>query len=227
MSFIVDDYPVAAGQELPIHAEGKYFAILDSDYPVTVKFKQNNSVFGYANGVTFGFSAPFEKGFSSVSIKTDDVSKAQTVKLAFTDDPVLYQKLVGNVTVTNAPDITSLINPLTPPTLDTHFTYIGVSTALQTIVAPAANTGGVIIYGMSMRSNLAISRIMGKTSAPASPSDITAITLMVNLSNDSAGMDEGDQDIVLPFILPAGMGLYAQKNGTNVNDYMSVNYKVL
>ena len=117
---------------------------------------------------------------------------------------------------------------ITPPRAVTGFFYVGADVALQTIVAPAANTKGIVVTAAHAfpRNDGTRSRVMAKTSAPASVTDTSALTLAHSiLLLNGAGQFFGG--IALPIVLPPGVGLYAQKDDVNVAGGFSCDYELL
>lgn len=107
-------------------------------------------------------------------------------------------------------DITAidLIRAVTPPSLRTTPYYrLSSSTALNTIVTPAANTAGVVVSpGVLYSAGGSVQeRLMAKASAPSAWNDPAAITIAVLMANaDYSRNFDG------PFVVPAGFGLYEQ-----------------
>ena len=112
---------------------------------------------------------------------------------------------------------------ITPPQLVTPFFYVGIDTALQTIVAPASNTKGVRILGAFAWgfSTGLVSRVMAKASAPVSALDTAALTLAMN------GSVGGTGSLFNEVVLPPGIGIYAQKEDANGSSGFALNYEVL
>lgn len=124
-----------------------------------------------------------------------------------------------NVSVSGS--ITGIAEPL-PPMMMSGVGYFGAinTTALQTIVAPAANTGGVVVRGIQMLISSNHTRVMTKASAPASINDATAKTLALcsfSVSTFNSG--------AFPYTIPAGEGIYIISAGTN--SLVGINYEVL
>lgn len=134
-------------------------------------------------------------------------------------------ELSGTVTVSSIvtpPTIQAITDPSPPHPLGTNYTRLNASAALVTIVTPAANTAGVIVYGCHIAS-AAWARVMAKTSAPASYSDAAANTIAANASNSYVAKNN---EQVMPVLVPIGMGLYEQNSGASTT-FVSVNYEVL
>lgn len=235
MSFVIDDYIIAAGQHLPIEEMGNYFVIMDSDAAVTVTIKQNRNPIGVANNVTFGFAfGPTKTPFTDVSIYS---ATTQTLKLAFTDDPVLYQKLVGEVSIAGTlpafatnPDINQIVQPvniLRQPALDisvTSYQRTSAASALNTIVTPAANVSGVEITNLALRAdNSAQVRVMIKQTAPAAWSDGTVIARIIA----TGGSQYQSHNMAQRLKIPGGYGLYEQSDSATGTTAVDLAYEVL
>lgn len=161
--------------------------------------------------------------FDLVEIYSTD---AQNV-IAFTGfGDVAYTRSQGDVTVTNAPNITTvaLVSAVTPKSLSVGYYRESATAALGTIVAPASNTAGVEVYAAFVMhgTNGQTCRVMAKTTAPANALDATANTLATALAGYSVIGSSG-----FPFLLPAGMGLYEQSSGAAANSLVAVNYRIL
>ena len=94
-----------------------------------------------------------------------------------------------------------------------------VSSSLYTVFTPASNTNGVIVKAISTRQSGNVLRLMIKQSAPTSFTDGVGIV--------AHGYAEGHKDVVLPFKIPAGYGLYYQVDGATSNSPIQINYEVL
>ena len=107
----------------------------------------------------------------------------------------------------------------------TGFFYAGADVALQTIVAPAANTNGVIVTsaGMHVITDNTRARVMAKASAPTSVDDSTALTLCIG----GYGLIKPTLVSSMPCVLPPGVGLYAQKSDANAGATYFCDYEVL
>ena len=123
-------------------------------------------------------------------------------------------------------DISSIgmiINPVqvSAGTFSSHLYAVIASAALQTLITPAANTGGIKIYGVTTQAGTGISvRMMYKASAPASFDDTAAGTIQWS-----------DQSVVhttlaLPIVVPAGQGVYFQSSGA-INSRYGLEYEAL
>ncbi len=114
----------------------------------------------------------------------------------------------------------------TPPKLATTFNVFQTTAALQTIVAPASNTKGIIVYGAwasnSVGMGTQLTRVMAKSSTPTAANDANANTLAV-----SGNGLPGSVGQAFPIVLPAGVGLYAQCLVGNVNAGYGVEIELL
>lgn len=119
-----------------------------------------------------------------------------------------------------------LVSAITPPSIRTtpYFRY-SVSSALNTIVAPAANTAGVRV-GRGLIGHVSSTmwmRLMMKASAPATYDDAAAITLSA-IRTTSPNLERSWES---EFIVPAGYGLYEQSNEAINPSYAQLGYTVL
>lgn len=97
--------------------------------------------------------------------------------------------------------------------------------ALQTIVAPASNTKGIIVLAAAAQFNVASAnpiRIMHKATAPATLDDTTAKTILLH-----AGSLNANGAAQMPYLIPAGDGLYEQTGTSADVSKVSVVYTVL
>ena len=116
---------------------------------------------------------------------------------------------------------------ITPPTLKSTFNVFQTGATLQTIVAPAANTKGVVVLGAWVSDNTgmvsALTRVMAKTTAPTGANDVAANTLAVSGNAIPSGL----VGMGFPVVLAPGVGLYAQGLVGNANAGYGVEYEVL
>ena len=152
---------------------------------------------------------------------------AQTVTVLLTEGQFKTGELTGRVSISNAPNI-GTVAAITPPALATPYYRNSVSTSLQTLVTPAANTAGVVVYGMTgwvySAGGYAV-RIMAKTSPPASIQDAAAHTLLYVATCVGQPLGSTSQ-IALPVMLPSGTGLYEQSSD-GTGSVVTVTYEVL
>ena len=116
---------------------------------------------------------------------------------------------------------------VTPHTLRSTFNLFSIGATLQTIVAPASNTKGVIVLGAWVEDNNEVYvnnliRIMAKSTAPTGSNDTAANTLAINGSGTAPHLG-----VALPVVLPPGVGLYAQATVLNANGAYGAEYEVL
>ena len=105
--------------------------------------------------------------------------------------------------------------------------YAGIATTLQTIVTAAANTAGIIIFGCgAVVDGADKARVMSKSSAPSSVDDTAARTLAF-ASGSGTGSLISQHYGSLPWLIPPGEGLYAQKTATGADSGFSIQYEVL
>ena len=117
----------------------------------------------------------------------------------------------------------------TPPTLRGSTYRVDLpGTALQTLIAPASNVAGVVIYAYWCIYNSGPSRLMAKSAAPTAWSDAAARTIGAFLNQASVGRVMQDGSCALPIILLPGEGLYFQGNGVGTAEsFVDVNAEIL
>mgnify|MGYP001615637894 CR=1 FL=1 len=105
----------------------------------------------------------------------------------------------------------------------TAYYRFSISIALNTIVAPAANTKGIRVRYARVQAYSGVTRLMAKTSAPADVTDGVEI-LGAAVTGSVANIY-----VVLPDekIIPPGFGLYEQSNNGAQEGIVSVDYEVL
>lgn len=102
-----------------------------------------------------------------------------------------------------------------------------LGTTLQTIVTPAANTNGIHVDQLLLRTSAGNgANVMTKASAPTSWNDAASESLLYVNANVTYGNNSGRNDQIMPYIIPAGLGLYAQANG-GTNNALLVRGEVL
>lgn len=84
--------------------------------------------------------------------------------------------------------------------------------ALVTLIAPAANTKGVVLYAVSIF-HFNLCRLMSKNSAPAAWTDSAARTIVYGLTNSTYYSQPLTTKLTLPLIILPGEGIYFQSDG--------------
>lgn len=105
-------------------------------------------------------------------------------------------------------------------------TYLALknSVVVSTIVAPASNNFGIIIYQYNIAAHNGKSvRFASKTSAPTGFTDTTADTLFTAYRISSA---EIIQNVNMPIRIPPGYGLYEVPDAIAGTFFISMHYKV-
>lgn len=233
MRFKVKNYTIPAGSNKPIMFPSRFFFLLESESAVDITFVKNHSAVGEVDEVLQGFShGPTSDLFDGVKISSTDGS-AQTVKVCMGTDPTDYRRIVGSVVLTGGSIATvgSITDPvavsgITPLSLD-GYSYFGVTsatTAVGTLVTPAANVNGVEIASISLLQTGGSVRLSKKTTAVAGWFDGEVLAMW---EHTSANGRHGQSDIVLPHIVPAGYGLYESSNTAATSHNTHVNFKVL
>ena len=132
-------------------------------------------------------------------------------------DPVTVQGITDPVTVQGITD------PLSPQDITGAVSYgrYSASSTLNTILSPASNVNGCIVYMTLAGVYSGVVSIMAKQTAPTGPLDTGAIYLDSNWSMNRISKT------TLPLLVPAGFGLYEQSNTTSYSSQAQLVYKVL
>jgi hypothetical protein len=88
-----DKLEFAGPDEIPVYEAGRYFRVLDADYPVTVRFLGADSG-GPELEVDPGIGVPVPGGFDWLLVRSE---KAQTVRYTVWDEPVDDNRRTGQV----------------------------------------------------------------------------------------------------------------------------------
>jgi len=112
---------------------------------------------------------------------------------------------------------------LDPNTLSSSYWNSNILSSVITILSPASNVNGVIVLSSWLSFvGFGQARIMAKTSAPTGVNDTSANTLC-HLSAASTLLENASN--TEPTFLPAGYGIYANKNTTNAGEFV-VEYEI-
>lgn len=205
-----ESYIIPAGGKAPI-GTGHYFRLLTADSPVDVYIYTPGGVEVHKN-VKGGFNfraIDYETGEGQIYTKIDVVSAvAQTIEAYNGLGLVGYDRLAlqGSIdTNVTAMPIRTIGNWL--------FQSFAMGTTMYGVVVPASNVNGVRIDQMFIRSEPgALTRIMTKTTTPTSTADVAATTLMAVRTSGVNEIHSENQIMQLPFIVPAGYGIYANSD---------------
>lgn len=96
-------------------------------------------------------------------------------------------------------------------------------TGLQTVVAPAANTDGIVVYQVSAYSAGGMQSVLFDTSAPSHAYD-GAVLAVQKMSGGGNTWSGGSDKASFPFYIPPGFGLYHYGGGSG--SYSSCVYEV-
>lgn len=117
---------------------------------------------------------------------------------------------------------------VTPPAFKTSYYYLGAATTLQTIVAPAANAKGIVIFAAEVViKNIQSGRIMFKASAPTGVDDAAAGTVAYRTALSGYAPNGLLSGATFPITIPPGYGFYAQKTDSETTSGFLVEYEVL
>jgi len=229
--YVVREISVAAGGVERIPVEGYWLTVLEASGVFSLGFDNSDP----QPGIEAGLAIPAGKwGYSQVVIENKSAVEL-TATLAFNDDGVRDNRLVlaagGGIAVNNFPtgfDVNNL-----PATYDDGLTQITrhgygslgasfvtgttPSTAPQTIILPATNTGGVVLRHASVFGVANYTALYADTAAPTNVLDTTKRRLLLG-----TGVTPFD---LRDMYLPAGVGLYAVANGAN--NYYSATFDIL
>ena len=199
---------------------GRFFRLITAAADVTLVFyspsgEELASIAGVRAGL--GIKAENLTGDRLSTFGSVDVTSAtaQAVAALISSVEADYDRSAGTVDLSGGTiDAVTLVRGITPPSVPTTpYFRSSVSAALNTVVAPAANTAGVRVLRGYIETNAAtaIIRLMMKQTAPTSIGDTTAITLEKFTGTANAGGGVG-KSWEQEFIVPAGWGLYEQSN---------------
>lgn len=217
--------------------KGRNYVRLESGATVNVTIKDDDSNQEYT--LTPGDDVLFEP-FDNLRVSHDGAADTSFILYVGRNTKAGSASVSGNIQIVGGSENTS-----TPPKIDSvqnivspvgivlpdisnvGYIYHGASTSLVTHVTPSANVSGVKVtqaYAFTYSGAGYHSRVMGKTSAPASILDGGAVTLALALgspNNTANGIG-----LNTPVILPAGMGLYSMSSDTTLCT-IALNFEVL
>lgn len=119
-----------------------------------------------------------------------------------------------------------MIGTLTPPTMVTSYRRRTASNALNTVVAPASNTKGIVCWRGGIAGGNCYGRIMAKSSAPGTIDD-TAMNVWEFSDLDSDNLADKMNNFDNPVIVPAGLGIYEQCSHATNTSTVWLEYQVL
>lgn len=230
MSFSDAPINLAANQRVPVSKPGTFIMLKSAAGGVRVK------VGGKEFDMVESDLAEIEGGFNSFEI-TDTSGAANAVVVVVGRGAFRRLQISGTVGITgNLAGITADVNiadggnvisvddngvPLTAHSLSSSYFRWSTSSALNTIVTPAANVNGVRVYAGGCGNVDTLSRIMAKATAPTSSTDAAAGTLFMTVARSRTCA------VGLPLIVPAGLGVYEQAGTSSVISHAWLEYEVL
>lgn len=117
---------------------------------------------------------------------------------------------------------------ITPPKLGSTYRADNPTTILQTLIAPASNTKGVIIYAAWIYYGPGNGRLMSKASAPTAWNDAAARTISVGANEGASARPMFTGAVALPVVIPPGEGLYFQgSSSATAANAIDVNAEIL
>ncbi len=192
-----------------------------TDGSATIKFNSaDNDPFPVGANSKIQF-LPFKKLYI-----TNAAQSGKTLNLWYGQD-VSIQPPNQDITSIGRVDAVTIVDKVSPHEIgDSVYYSSDTSTSLITIVTPSTNVNGVVISNASLFSvsGDGSARLMVKTSAPVSWDDSNALS--VSAIRLSGGNFAGADNAVMPVAIPAGYGVYFQKDSafTHLAD---ITYKVL
>lgn len=224
----ITDRAVPLNNKLINQETGRHFSLLTTEEPVNITVKRSHSRLEEYKNVQAPIYAEFDLDFDVIEIESVS-GAAQTVSFGVTSANIKNPRSQGDVNITNTPSIIAAggtLDALTFPA--TFYKRVGSQTTLNTIVTPAENVNGVKIYSGYCSMYLSGSRgfIAYKTSAPSNIDDSSAAILFGVHSGTSVNNGGELNATVMPFIVPAGHGIYEQANDSTQSIGALV-YKIL
>lgn len=225
---LFDDRFLGRERSLAFREVNLSFALTDEEFnfPGSVLFADSLSTgtatikFDSKEAPAFPFKAatgllmPFRKFFLSCAAQAGD-----TLRLWYGFDVGI---IPPNQDIASISSI-GTVDSITPTTV-CHTPYFrwSASSALGTLVAPASNVSGIVVYGYGFVGDGSSSvRIMTKTSAPSAWNDATADSIGVHFRSSVQF-----QNRVLPILIPSGKGLYEQAEAATTTGVW-IDYEVL
>ncbi len=203
-------------EEIGVQGDGAdvFFCDYRTDGTATL-FLQDPASNGFPVKKQSGMSVEFDKLFIT--------NTAQAGKFLYLWYGRGFRFLQPNADITSIGTV-DLVSAITPPEhAQTGYRRNSISSALNTIVAPAANTAGVRVSYASLSAYDHDVRMMIKQSAPATYQDGTAL-LNSEINAVSAERTNYRTD---EFIVPAGFGIYEQASGATNLTSVELAYQVL
>lgn len=177
-------------------------------------------VYDEEHKIVTGFRDEFDT-FDLVEIYS---ATAQTVVIGITQGDGGSRSTATNLTGGTI----DLISAITPQSIaNTAYVRSSATSAINTVVTPAANTNGVLITSVGFNSVSEHIRVMTKSATPSTWDDGVMIAYMdVSASSSNYG-SIGVGEFTMPIIIPAGLGVYeAASSGSNSTRTM-IAYEVL
>lgn len=196
---------LTAGVDKLLNIPGKFMYLLETVDPISLQFR---NVHGQRNGefaedVEAGYNVRPVGGFGAVELLS---ATTQTIRIAVTAGEGDYNRTIstvsGSVAVNNLPD-----QYITYGASYKSNTPLAANTP-ETIVAPAANLNGLIVWVASFISSQSgatrfASCFLAKTSAPTTIYDGDVIVQPSHMVSQDNGAF-----LMRPVFIPAGKGLY-------------------
>lgn len=200
---------------------GSFFNIAELTDEVTVRlFSNMGNTIAVLENIGAGFWIKLDNGTDSERIGSVEIESAtaQTIDVIIGDGEFGANKT--STTITGGRLDAALLRT-------TEYKRTSISTALNTVVTPAANTNGIIITSALAGVAGGETRIMAKTSAPASLEDGVLIYAHYSSSSGTYYQEIVSPVVTLPIQIPAGFGLYEQSSSAIITSYVQISYEVL
>lgn len=211
-------YSFGAG-ETKQFPSGKFFILITAGDNVNVTYKKHNTTLDEsAQGVQSGYFFEAPDGFDLVEIYS---ATAQTVKVAISKGGS------GGFNISSTVLTGGVIDEVKPTILgETSYNRYSASSAMNTIVTPAANINGIRLTSVTLYNAVsAFSSLLFKTSAPTGFNDGNVIGY--SYAYEAGGVQRSHILTVMPVVIPAGYGLYEGSNSASNITAVSLTYDLL
>lgn len=233
---------LAAGESRKINKLGKYVTILSNSNADDPRIQINGQQGGkIPSGLSL--ELPETEDFDRIELKNESAS-SMTLEVAISNGKIIDSRTVlsGSIEVKNDPlntpldtddantqaKLDSLIallqndedlrSPLTP--LGGSYVAATNTGAVQTLISPASNTGGLILRTVSMCcGSSSQSALFADTSAPSGYTDVTKEQILQCQSSDISNMKD--------VFVPAGKGIYWDASTNSTSNRVHITYDLL
>lgn len=214
---------LTANQRTPFGEAGRFFRLTSTSGPVNIKFYYNGKEIAAMDNAEAGYAEHFEgAGFDRVDITS---LSTQTIRFEIRySSQVKLDRSVGSVDVLSLPSlpdfavppqvagiisavaVSGITNPL--PAFDASgisgYGYYGAFGGATTIVAAAANTNGMTVYGAGLRVDGSGGDEIALIAGPSVPGGTYDPGRLAYETSGGKTMER----VAFPLYLPPGIGLY-------------------